>query len=592
MNARELRSKYLQFFFRLQHKEIINASLIPEGDASALFISAGMQPLVPYLLGEKHPLGKRLVNVQRCLRTGDLEKVGDSFHHTFFEMLGNWSLGDYFKKEMIPWALEFLTKELGFKKERLSVTIFKGDSDAPYDQEAEEIWRQVGIPRQRIFPLGKEDNWWGPVGETGPCGPDTEIFYDTGQPACSSKCRPGCHCGKYFEIWNLVFMEYERKLKNQGKKIKTYEYVPLKQKNVDTGMGVERTTAILEGETDDYQTELFSPLIQTIENLAKRSYLENQKAMRLMADHLRAATFVIADGVFPSNKERGYVLRRLIRRAIRSGQEIGIEKPFTLAVAEQVIKTYQDLYPHLNLQKKTIFTVLESEEKKFAQTLASGKVEIEKIIKKKGKVSGQDAFWLYETYGLPFETTKEILQKKGMTLNKKEFDRALRIHQQKSQVSAKRKFVSGLADHSEKVVKLHTATHLLHQALRDVLGEHVKQVGSNITPERLRFDFTHPQKLTPAQLKKIEEIVNQKIKENLTVKMRMMTLDEAKRAGALALFQEKYQKKVKVYFINHYSIEVCAGPHVSSTGEIGNVRIVKEKSAGIGKRRIYAVIRE
>lgn len=583
MTANELRERFIQFFQKLDHKELPNLSLIPENDPSALFISAGMHPLVPYLLGEPHPLGKRLVNCQRCLRTDDLEKVGNTFHHTFFEMLGNWSLGDYFKAEMIPWSLEFLTGKLGFKKEKLSVTIFTGDADAPYDQETESVWLKLGIPKERIFPLGKKDNWWGPVGETGPCGPDTEIFYDSGKKKCSPDCRPGCDCGKYFEIWNLVFMEYERK--------KNGKYLPLKQKNVDTGMGVERTTAILQGKDDNYQTELIAPIIEKIEESSGKNYKGNEKEMRIIADHLRAATFVIADGVIPSNKEQGYVLRRLIRRGIRFGQQMGSKKVFTSAIAKVIIKTYQDVYPHLSQKRKFILENLQSEEEKFRKTLSRGLIEIEKILGKKKTISGQDAFWLYETYGLPFEVIEEIAQEKGFKIDQEEFEKALAIHRRKSRASVKKKFAGGLAEKSEETIKLHTATHLLHQALRDVLGEHVRQIGSNITSKRLRFDFTHPEKLTPEQIKRVEEIVNQKIKENLYVKMKMMSLEEAEKCGALAFFREKYGERVKVYFIGDYSLEVCAGPHVNSTEKIGNVRIVKEESAGAGRRRIYAVIK-
>ena len=582
MTAGELRKNYINFFKKLGHQEIPNVSLVPENDPTALFTSAGMHPLIPYLLGEPHPLGKRLVNVQRCLRTSDLEKVGDTFHHTLFEMLGNWSLGDYFKKEMIPWALEFLTKKLNFKKRRLSVTIFKGNANAPYDQEAENNWLKAGIPKKRIFPLQKKDNWWGPVGEIGPCGPSSEIFYDIGKPNCSPNCRPGCGCGKYLEIWNLVFMEYQR--------TKDGIYLPLKQRNIDTGMGLERTTAILEGKDDDYQTELFLPIIKKIEEISGKNYSENQKEMRILADHLRAAAFTIADDVAPSNKDQGYVLRRLIRRAIRFGQQIGIQKVFISSVAEIIIKNYQDIYPQLSFNQKIILETCQSEEEKFHQVSKSGLAEIQKMLKRKKTVSGQDAFYLYETYGLPFETTRDIIQKKGLKISKKKFLIALKIHQRKSKASAKRKFTSGLAEKSKETKKLHTTTHLLHQALRDIIGTHVKQVGSNITSERLRFDFTHNKKLTAEEIKKIEATINQKIKENLPIKMKIMVLNEAKKIGALAFFQGRYGKKVRVYFIGNYSIEVCAGPHTSSTGKIGSVKIIKEESAGAGKRRIYAVI--
>lgn len=580
MTARELRKKYINFFLKLDHKEIPNVSLIPENDPSALFISAGMHPLVPYLLGEPHPLGKRLVNCQRCLRTDDLDKVGNTFHHTFFEMLGNWSLGDYFKAEMIAWALEFLTKELNFPKNKLSVTIFKGDAGAPYDKESEEIWLKLGIPKEKICPLGKKDNWWGPVGETGPCGPDTEIFYDAGKQACRQDCRPGCYCGKYFELWNLVFMEYERK--------KNGKYVPLKQKNVDTGMGVERTTAILQGKDDVYQTELFSPIIKKIEEVSKKDYKGNEKEMRIIADHLRAAAFIIADGIEPSNKDRGYVLRRLIRRSTVQMRQLNIV-PLKIvpAICQQIVDIYKDLY-FVDKNSYEIHSIIGAEVDDFMPILNKGT----KLLQAQ-PINGKFLFDLQQTHGLPFEVAQDLLEQWGKKIDKRikaEFEKEKRKHQEISRKGMKRKFAGGLAEKSQAAIKLHTATHLLHQALRDVLGEHVQQVGSNITSRRLRFDFSHNKKLSTEEIKKVEKIVNQKVKADLPVKMEIMTLEEAKKIGALALFEEKYGEKIKVYFIGNYSVEACAGPHVSSTGEIGNVKIVKEESAGAGKRRIYAVI--
>ncbi|MBL7150409.1 alanine--tRNA ligase [Candidatus Microgenomates bacterium] len=572
MTARELRQKYIKFFLKLGHKEIPNVSLVPENDPSALFISAGMHPLTPYLLGEPHPLGKRLINCQRCLRTGDLNAVGDTFHNTFFEMLGNWSLGDYFKKEMIPWSLEFLTKELGFKQERLSVTVFKGDADAPYDQEAEKVWQKVGIPKRRIFALPKKDNWWGPVGETGPCGPDSEIFYDIGKKKCSSDCRPGCDCGKYFELWNLVFMQYEKTGKG--------EYRPLSQKNVDTGMGVERTTAILQGKDDVYQTELFMPIIEKIEGITGQKYETNKKSMRIIADHLRAATFVIADGVEPANVDRGYILRRLIRRAIDQAEVIDYSKSLQ-SILEAIINIYQKEYPQLETNRDKVYKTIKKEMVRYCQAIQKSK----RILPDQKKISGEEAFGFYATHG----TAPYQLEKQGYEFDQKEFDKAFKKHQKLSRAGVQKKFAGGLADKSKKAIKFHTATHLLHQALRDILGEHVKQVGSNITSERIRFDFTHPEKLTEEQIRKVEKIVNQKIRQNLPVKMKIMFLEEAKKVGALALFEKKYGEKVKVYFIGDYSTEVCAGPHISSTREISNVKIIKEESAGAGKRRIYVV---
>jgi alanyl-tRNA synthetase len=587
MKALDLKKKYLSFFVKKGHQLLPNVSLIPENDPTALFINSGMHPLVPYLLGEPHPLGKKLVSNQRCLRTQDIEKIGNMMHLTFFEMLGNWSLGDYWKKEAIEWSCEFLTKELNLDQKRIFVSCFAGDKDSPRDEESAKIWESVGIPYSRIYFLGKEDNWWS-AGETGPCGPDTEMFYDTGKKACGPDCRPGDNCGKYFEIWNDVFMEFNR-LPN-GKLEK------LKQKNIDTGMGVERTTAMLQGKNDVYQTELFSGLITQIEQISGRKYEgENQKAMRIIADHLRAATFAIADGVMPSNVEAGYVVRRLIRRAIRYGQQLNIKNLFTFKLAHVIIDNYSQDYPHLRQNQDLIFNQCQMEEEKFQKTLTRGLQEFSKIITadsiiRNNKVSGKIAFHLYETYGFPIELIEELAKEKGFVVDKEEFFQSQLEHQKKSKVSLEKKFAGGLADHSQEVTKLHTATHLLHQALRQILSEDVHQVGSNITPERLRFDFTYPEKLTPKQIKQVEDLVNEQISKDLAVKMEMMSLDEAKKQGALAFFTDKYTDQVKVYSLGNFSKEVCGGPHVGSLGEIGSVKIIKEESVGAGRRRIYAQI--
>ncbi|MGB9706796.1 MAG: alanine--tRNA ligase [Microgenomates group bacterium] len=576
MKASELKKKFLAFFLKKGHKVLPNLPLVPENDPTTLFISAGMQPLVPYLLGEPHPLGKRLCSLQRCLRTGDIESVGDVFHNTFFEMLGNWSLGDYWKKESLSWSYEFLTKVLGLNPARFHVTIFAGDKNAPKDEEAEKIWLSLGIPKERIYPLPKEDNWW-EAGETGPGGPDSEIFYDIGKLPCGPNCRPGDGCGRFFEMWNNVFMEYNRK-PDGG-------YERLKQKNVDTGMGVERTSVVLQGKSDVFQTDVFASLIAKIEDLTSQKYQgETRRPMRIIADHLRAATFLIADGILPSNVEQGYILRRLIRRAIRFGKTLGLSGLFTSDVAKAVIETMGRDYPYLEEKKTLILQTLGGEEEKFAKTIQKGLKEIEKYKTLDGKI----AFYLYETYGIPLEMTEEIAQEKGQKIDRKAFEKEFKKHQELSRKGAKKKFVGGLANHSPAVIKLHTATHLLHQALREVLGEHVRQIGSNITPQRLRFDFTHPQALTESQVRQVEKIVNDKIKQNLPVKMEIMSLEEAKKRGALAFFMGKYGEKVKVYFIGDYSKEVCGGPHVSSTGEIGSVKIIKEQPVGAGKRRIYA----
>ena len=570
MKAIDLKKKYLDFFVAKNHKILPNVSLVPENDPTALFINSGMHPLVPYLLGEPHPLGKRLVPNQRCLRTQDIEKIGNSSHLTFFEMLGNWSLGDYWKKEAIEWSWEFLTKELNLDPKRISVSCFAGDKDSPKDEETAQIWQSLGIPSERIYFLGKEDNWWS-VGETGPCGPDTEMFYEID--------------GQRFEIWNDVFMEFNRKPNGHLEK--------LKQRNIDTGMGVERTTAILQGKNDVFQTELFSGLINQIKEISKKKYdQENQKAMRIIADHLRAATFAIGDNVLPSNVEAGYVVRRLIRRAIRYGKEININQQFTFKIAETVVNNYSPEYSYLRENKELIFNQLQNEEEKFLKTLERGLKEFQKItgdlIGKTKKISGQKAFYLYETYGFPWEVTEDLAKENGLIIDKKEFLKFQKEHQEKSKKGLNKKFAGGLADHSQEVTKLHTATHLLHQALRQVLGQQVHQVGSNITPERLRFDFTYPEKLTPQQIKEVEDLVNQQIQKDLVVKMEMMSLEEAKKKGALAFFTDKYRERVKVFSIGDFSKEVCGGPHVHSLGEIGSVKIIKEESVGAGRRRIYA----
>ncbi|MFZ5365718.1 MAG: alanine--tRNA ligase [Patescibacteria group bacterium] len=619
MTAKELKQKYLDFFAKKGHRVIPNASLIPENDPTALFISAGMHPLVPYLLGEPHPFGERLCSVQRCLRTDDIDKVGNTVHHTFFEMLGNWSLGDpaspdgigqggYWKKEAIQWSFEFLTgKEwLGIDKNKLAISVFAGDNDAPFDKESYDIWVSLGISDTRIAKLPKKNNWWGPAGKTGPCGPDTEMFVWVGKDEAPKTFNPDDV--SWVEIWNDVFMEYEKKLKIKNEKLKNenarekdFEYVFLKQKNVDTGMGVERTVAVLGGLDDDYQTELFKPIIQSIEVLSGKNYEqeENQKPMRIIADHLRAATFLISDGVTPSNVEQGYVLRRLIRRAVRFGRTLSAKggqliKLFTPNAAETVIQTMKGEYPELEKKKNQILETLTLEEEKFKKTLERGLKEIEKCKKLDGKI----AFYLYETYGFPLEMIEEIVQERGQKIDKKAFEEEFKKHQETSRVGAEKKFAGGLADHSEKVTKLHTATHLLHSALRKILGEHVKQSGSNITAERLRFDFPNPRKLTEKELKDTEELVNQKIKENLPVEMEMMTLEQAKEKGAMAEFEKKYGEKVKVYSIGDpsvgsgqvFSVEVCGGPHVDFTGRLGRFKIIKEGSAGAGIRRIYATL--
>ncbi|MEW6295928.1 MAG: alanine--tRNA ligase [Candidatus Diapherotrites archaeon] len=573
---------FLKYFKEKRHKIIPSASLIPENDSSVLFTTAGMHPLVPFLLGQPHPMGKRLADVQKCLRTNDIEEVGDDCHLTFFLMLGNWSLGDYFKKEAIEMSLEFLTgrKWLNLDEKKLYITIFEGDKDAPRDEESLKEWKRKGIPEERIFLNPKKDNWWGPVGESGPCGPDTEIFYDTGKKKCSPDCRPGCNCGKYFEIWNDVFMEYF--------KTKEGKYEKLKQKNVDTGMGVERTIAVLQGKENVFETELYSSAMKKLQGLGNA---RNEKSGRIIADHLRAAVFVLGEKkVAPSNMDRGYVLRRLIRRAIRHARLIGVKANFCRQIGEEFIKSEGKEWPELKENKEFVLSELEKEEEKFSQTLMKGLKIFSQITEKNKVLNGKDAFLLFQSYGFPLEITMELAKEKGIKVNEKEFQEELKLHQEISRKATEKKFKSGLADQSKETIALHTATHLLHAALRKVLGEEVKQKGSNITPERLRFDFSYSKNIAPEQLNEVEKIVNEQIRKGLEVKREEKTLDEARKEKALAFFEEKYGEKVSVYSIGEFSKEVCAGPHIKNTRELGKFRITKLESIGTGTKRIKAVL--
>ncbi len=582
--AKKLVEAYLKFFEEKGHAIISSASLIPQDDPTVLFTTAGMHPLVPYLMGQPHPEGKKLTNNQKCIRTGDIDEVGDASHLTFFFMLGNWSLGDYFKKEAIEWSFEFLTgkKWLGLDKERLNVTCFEGDKDAPRDDESAKIWKSVGIPKERIFFNPKKDNWWGPAGKTGPCGPDSEMFYDTGKKSCGKGCRPGCGCGKFFEIWNDVFMQYNKTA--EGK------FEPLKQKNVDTGMGVERTVAMLQGKQTVYNTEMFEPIMKKIEELGSNDLL---KSKRVVADHLRSACFILSEekGILPSNVEQGYVLRRLIRRAIRHARLLGIEGNFCRKIAEVVVEIYGTEWPQLKKERELVFLELEREEVRFSKVLSDGIKRFEKIFQKEGKISGDDAFLLYQSYGFPLEMTLEMAREKGAKVDSKVFEAGFEKHQALSRKSTEGKFKSGLQDHSEKTIKLHTASHLLHAALRKVLGAHVQQKGSNITSERLRFDFSNPEKVEKEKLEEIEKLVNKQIEKALPVKREEMSLDDAKKQGALAFFDEKYAPaKVSVYSIGDFSKEVCTGPHVENIKELGKFKILKEESVSAGVRRIKAVV--
>jgi alanyl-tRNA synthetase len=585
ISSDKLKKFYFEFFQENGHVLIANASLIPENDPTALFISAGMHPLVPYLLGQQHPSGKRLVNVQKCLRTSDIDEVGDSFHLSFFEMLGNWSLGDYFKEESIRWSYEFLTSKgwLNLDEERLFVTVFAGDEKVPVDEDSARIWEEIGFPREKIFYLPREDNWWGPVGNTGPCGPDTEIFYDTGKEPCGSECKPGCSCGKYNEIWNNVFMEYNRTPDG--------EYELLKQQNVDTGMGVERTIAALQGKDNVYEIEIFAPLVDEIKERSDlESFTEDQiRSVRVICDHSRAATFLLAEGIVPLNVEQGYVLRRLIRGAIRHGKLLGIEEEFLSALSQITIEIDVD-YPHLKSSEDFIVTELEKEYKKFSNTLARGLNRFNRIARNKDTIDGKDAFLLYQSFGFPIEITKELGKENGIFVDVEGFYQEFEKHQKVSKAGADKRFGSGLADMSEATVRLHTATHLLNEALRRVLGKEVTQKGSNITQKRLRFDFNFDRKLTDQEIKDVEDIVNGKIREALPVKRIETTLDEAIKMGSQAVFEGKYEEKVTVYSISDFSTELCSGPHVENTGELGRFKIIKEEGISAGVRRIRAVL--
>jgi len=588
MNAKELRERYLLFFETHGHRRIPSASLVPENDPTVLFTTAGMHPLVPFLLGEPHPQGKRLVNFQKCIRTNDIDEVGDPSHLTFFEMLGNWSLGDYFKEESLSWSHEFLTRELGIDPTRLAVTVFAGDKDAPRDEVSAGIWRRLGVPGGRIHYLPKSDNWWGPAGVTGPCGPDSEIFFDTGLPDHVG-CRPGCPCGKWLEIWNNVFMEYEKHADGR--------YTKLKQSNVDTGMGVERTVAALHGYADIFRIETLYPLVEAIERLSGKCYEDNPPPFRLIADHIRAATFAIGDGVQPSNVEAGYVVRRLVRRAVRYARDLGITGNFCTALSNQVVDLYSGVYPSLDEKRAWIAAALDQEENRFKETLERALKQVEKVVGRvrsagETRISGGEAFDLFETYGLPLPLTVELAHEQGLTVDEAGFEGEYTRHRELSRQAYQGHFKGGLADHTGETTRLHTASHLLQAALRQVLGDSVHQMGSNITAERLRFDFSHPTRLSDEQLSEIERMVNEQIARNLPVTVEVMPLEKALQSGALAFFGDKYGEQVKVYTMGDFSKEVCGGPHVAQTGELGRFRITRQEAVGQGIRRIRAVLED
>ena len=649
LTANELRALFLRFFQEKGHAVIPSASVIPENDPTVLFTTAGMHPLVPYLLGQKHPAGTRLTDVQKCIRTGDIDDVGDMSHLTFFEMLGNWSLGDYFKKEMIPWSWEFLTSEkwLGIDKDKLAFTVFEGDDDCPRDDEAANLWRSCGVKDDHLFFLPKEHNWWGPAGVTGPCGPDTEMFIIVKKP-CGPNCSPACHCGAYLEIWNDVFMQYNKQADGS--------FIPLQQKNVDTGMGLERTICVLTGKKSVYETDLFENILGKISELSGKEYHPdnvNTKAFRIVADHMRTATFILGDprGVSPSNVDQGYILRRLIRRAVRYGMGLGLQAGFTCEIAKVIIDQYKDVYPELTENAGFVLEQLKLEEDRFARTLRQGEKEFEKIynnisntralldsildadnkaafaaelaqqkklrpspdmmpiidaanagddaaveaavkarLETLNTMDGRSAFKLYDTYGFPIEMTMELAAEKGLMVDEADFNARFKQHQETSHAGAEQRFKGGLADHSAQTTCLHTATHLLQAALRKVLGDEVHQKGSNITAERLRFDFTFGRKMTAEELQEVERLVNEAIQAKVPVTMEEMTVAEAKEQGAMGLFESKYGEKVKVYTMGPYSKEICGGPHAENTGDLVSFKIQKEESSSAGVRRIKATI--
>ena len=580
MKAIEIRNKYLNYFKSKGHKVIPSAPLIPENDPSVLFTTAGMQPLVPYLLGEKHPEGTRLTDYQKCVRTNDIDEVGDNRHLTYFEMLGNWSLGDYFKEESIAMSYEFLTKELGIPSEKLSVTVFKGDEDCPRDEVAANAWKKAGILEDHIYYYGKDDNWW-IAGEEGPCGPDTEMFYDTGKPACSDDCGPSCDCGKYVEIWNNVFMEYFKDKNGYSK---------LKQKNVDTGLGLERMAMLLQGKETPFDTELFEPVMKKLEELQKVDSIESR---RIVAEHLRSSMMIISDGGRPSNLDRGYVLRRLIRRMIRHMNKLQIELSELGTLIDVNIKALNEMYPELEKNKETIKSVIIEEKDKFVKTLANGEREFQKEINKLNGnklISGQVVFKLYDTYGFPPEVTKELAEENGYEVDLKEFEELFKKHQEKSRAGSEAKFKGGLAEQTEETIKYHTATHLLNAALKQVIGKDAHQRGSNITVDRMRFDFNCDHKLTDEEKKQVEDLVNEWINQGLPVTKEEMKKEDAIKSGAECMFIEKYPDIVTVYTIGDVSKELCGGPHVKNTSELGRFKIKKEESSSSGVRRIKAVL--
>ena len=593
VTSAQLREMFQKFMESKGCARIHSASVIPENDPTVLFTTAGMHPLVPYLMGAKHPAGTRLTDVQKCIRTGDIDDVGDSSHLTFFEMLGNWSLGDYFKKEAISWSWEFLTSPeyLGLDKDRLAFTVFEGDENCPRDTESHDLWRSMGVAEDHIFYLPKEHNWWGPAGITGPCGPDTEMFIITDKEPCGPDCSPACSCGRYLEIWNDVFMQYNKQADGT--------FAPLAQKNVDTGMGLERTICVLNGKKTVYETDAFTDILAKIAELSGHTYGENEevtKAFRIIADHMRTSTFILGDdrGVSPSNTDQGYILRRLIRRAVRYAMQLGMPEGCTCEIAKVIINQYKDVYPELERNSAFVLDQLKLEEGRFARTLKQGNKEFDKVASRveNGTLDGLSAFHLYDTYGFPIEMTCELARERGLKVDVPAFEECFKQHQATSHAGAEQRFKGGLADHSEETTKLHTATHLLHAALRKVLGDEVHQKGSNITAERLRFDFTFGRKVTKEELAEVEKLVNEAIESHTPVVCREMTVADAKAEGAIGLFESKYGEKVRTYKMGDYSFEICGGPHAENTGDLGEFHILKEESSSAGVRRIKAVLKK
>jgi len=582
MTSKKLRSDFLKFFEKKGHKIVPSSSLLPT-DPSVLFTTAGMQQFKEYFLEKESPYGERVVSCQQCFRTSDIEEVGDTDHLTFLEMLGNFSFGDYFKKEAIEMALELLTKNYKIPQNKLWFTYFKGDKEVPEDKESKKIWQSLGVSSNKIHGFSRKDNFWGPTGEEGPCGPTTEIHYDSTLKPCKKgkQCLPNCSCGRFIEIWNLVFNEYYQS-KNKNLTL-------LKQKGVDTGMGLERLAMVCQNTTSVFETDLFKPLLKEIEKVSSEPYLQNPKPYRIIVDHIKGAVFLTGEGIFPSNVEQGYILRRILRRIMRFGRLLSFPQNFLIPLAKKVIEVYQDVYPKIRAQEADILTIIQKEEEKFSKTLERGLKQFEKIAAL-GDIDGTDAFHLFDTYGFPLEVTEELAREKGLKIDKRGFEEAFKKHRKVSRAGVEKKFGGVGKEAGVAAAKLHTATHLLHTALRKVLGNHVKQMGSDITASRLRFDFSHPQKMTAEELKKVEKLVNQQIKTDVEVKKTEMSYNEAVKQEILAFFKEKYPEVVTVYSVGSFSKEICAGPHVTRTSELGHFKIVKEESSGAGIRRIRAIL--